>query len=127
MSKVIILLFIIGIIFYLLYINGILAIQTKRAILYIGSLRGNGAKFTSCSGYTKRIIRFEESKIYRMALNTELSAGKLWVEIFDSEKRKLFSLDRDIQNGVIIAEKGKRYYLVVHFKSATGNYSLKWD
>lgn len=127
MIKVTIILFIIGILFYLLYINGFLAIQSKRAIVYVGSLKGNRAKFVSCTGYTKRIIRFEESKTYRMALNTELSAGKLSVAILDSEKNVLFSLNRNIQNGVIYAEKGKRYYLVIRFKSATGNYSLKWD
>lgn len=127
MIKVIILLFIIGILFYLLYINGFLVIQSKRAIVYVGSLRGNRAKFVSCSGCTKRIIRFEESKVYRIVLNTELSAGMLSVEILDSEKKPLFSSNKDIQNGVIYAEKGKRYYLVVRFKSATGNYTLKWD
>ena len=127
MIKVIILLIIIGIVFYLLYINGFLSIQSKRAILYVGSLRGNRAKFVSCTGYTKRIIRFEESKTYRIVLNAELSAGKLSVAILDSEKKKLFLLNRHIQNGVIYAEKGKRYYLVFRFKSATGNYSLKWE
>lgn len=127
MTKVIILLFIIGILFYLLYINGFLVIQSKRAIVYVGSLRGNRAKFVSCSGYTKRIIRFEESKTYHMVLNTELSRGRLSVTILDSEKNSLFTLDKDIQNGVIYAEKGKRYYLVVRFESATGNYTLKWD
>ena len=127
MIKVIIILFIIGILFYLLYVNGFLAIQSKRAIVYIGSLKGNRAKFVSCTGYTKRIIKFEESKTYRMVLNAELSAGKLSVEILDAEKNTLFSLNKDMQNGAIYAEKGKRYYLVVCFKSATGNYSLKWD
>lgn len=127
MIKVIILLFIIGMIFYLLYISGISAIQSKRAILFIGSISGNRAKFASCTGHTKRIIRFEESKTYRMTLNAELSAGKLSVTILDSEKNPLFSLNKDIQNGVIYAEKGKRYYLVVRFKSATGNYTIQWD
>lgn len=127
MIKVIIILFIIGIAFYLLYINGISAIQSKRAILYIGSMSGNRAKFVSCTGYTKRIIRFKENKTYSMVLNTELSAGKLSITILDSEKNPLFSLNKDIKNGVIYAEKGKRYYLIVRFKSATGNYTLKWD
>lgn len=127
MAKVIILLFLIGILFYYLYINGFLVIQSKRAIVYVGSLRGNRAKFVSCTGYTKRIIRFEESKTYRMVLNSELSKGKLSVTILDSEKNPLFSLDKDIQNGVIYAEKGKKYYLIMRFKSATGNYILEWD
>ena len=127
MIKVIIVLFIIGIVFYLSYINGILAIQSKRAIVYIGSLKGNKAKFVSCTGYTKRIIRFEENKTYRIVLNTELSAGKLSITFLDSEKNNLFSLTRNAENGVIYAEKGKRYYLIVRFKSATGNYVLKWD
>ena len=127
MIKVMILLIIIGIIFYLLYINGLFAIQLKGAILYVGSLSGNKAKFVSCTGYTKRIIRFEEDKTYRMVLNTELSVGGLSITILDSEKNSLFSLDKDIQNGFIYAEKGKRYYLIVRFQSATGNYTLKWD
>ena len=55
------LLVIMGIAFYFLYINGYLVTNAKRAVMYIGSLGGRKATFTSCTGYTKRVIKFRES------------------------------------------------------------------
>ena len=127
MGKVIILLFAIGIVFYLLYRNGYLVAQNKRALLYIGSLKGNKARFTSCTGRTRRVIRFKKDGICRLDFEPELTRGEVWVEILDSAKQQILCLDSHTRSGDLSVEKGKRYYLVVHFKSATGSYSLNWD
>lgn len=127
MGKSIFLLLILGIIFYLLYINGFLTVQSKRAVLYVGSLKGNSARFSSCTGYTKRVIRFKESKVYCVGFDSKLIGGDVSAEILDSTKHTVIYLNLNTPNGNIHAEKGKRYYLVVRFHSATGSYTLSWE
>nr|MDE7297452.1 hypothetical protein [Lachnospiraceae bacterium] len=63
--------------FYLLYINGWMIINAKRAVMYIGSRRGNQATFSSCTGYIKRVVRFRESRTYHFTFEPELSAGEV--------------------------------------------------
>lgn len=46
-------------IFVFLYNQGYMVINSKSAVSFIGSARGNSAKFTSCSGCIKRIVRFK--------------------------------------------------------------------
>ena len=127
MGKTIIPVLIIGIVFYLLYINGFLAIQSKRAILYVGSLKGNSARFSSCTGYSKRVIRFRDSRAYFVVFDSDLTKGDVLVEILNSAKQTVVCLNCNTPNGRINVEKGKRYYLLIHFQSATGRYTLSWD
>ena len=127
MGKTIILLLIIGIVFYLLYINGLLSIQSKRAVLYIGSLKGNSARFSSCTGYSKRVIRFRDSRTYCVFFDSKLTKGDVSVEILNPAKQTVVCLDCNTPNGSINAEKGKRYYLLICFQSATGRYTLSWN
>ena len=123
-----IIIFIIAVIaYFLLYTNGLMWMHRKRAMFYIGSLKGNGASFSSCTGYTKRIIKFEDSRRYRLSMKTELTKGDVSVEILDSKKKLVIRLGSNSKSGSFHAEKGKRYYLVVRFKSATGKYELHWD
>ena len=124
MVKIIVLLFVIGVVFYLLYINGFLTIQSKRALLYIGSLKGNKARFSSCTGHTKKIIKFNDSKTYNIVFEPDLTGGSVSIEILDSAKQPIISLDTNTRIGNVYVEKGKRYYLIVRFKSATGSYTL---
>ena len=127
MIKASIILGIIGIAAYLLYISGFLTIQAKRAVLYVGSPRGTKARFSSCSGYIRRIVRFKNSAAYRIVLDSELTAGDISAEFLDSAKQPVLRLNGRTRNGIINAEKRKRYYLVVCFRSATGSYALSWD
>ena len=127
MIKVIILLFAIGIVFYLLYINGYLVAQTKRALFYLGSLKGNKARFTSCTGHTKRVIRFKKDGICHLGFEPELSRGEVSVKILDSAKQPALCLDSHTRSGTFPVEKGRRYYLVDHFQSETGSYCLNRD
>ena len=127
MVKMIALWLVLGAGFYLLYRNGYLAMASKRAVMYVGSKRGKAAKFSSCSGYTKRIIRVQETKQYRFSLDCNLTAGTVLIEVLDAAKRPILSLDETHRCAAVDLEKGKRYNLIVRFKSASGDYVLDWN
>lgn len=111
-------------VFIFLYNMGYMVINAKSAVSYVGSIKGNGATFTSCSGYIKRIVRFQEDKTYTFFLHAELTKGDISVELLDSAKQKIMCLTRSHPSAVMDVVKNKRYYLIVNFKSATGRYSL---
>ena len=127
MVKMIALWLVLGVAFYRLYSNGYLAMASKRAVMYVGSKRGKAAKFSSCSGYTKRIIRVQETKQYRFSLDCNLTAGTILVEVFDASKKPILTLDETHRCAAVDLEKGKRYELIVRFKSASGDYVLDWN
>ena len=127
MVKMIALWLVLGAVFYLLYSNGYLAMASKRAVMYVGSKRGKAAKFSSCSGYTKRIIKVQESKQYSFSLDCNLTAGTILVEVLDASKKPILSLDETQRCAAVDMEKGKRYNLIVRFKAASGDYVLDWN
>lgn len=111
-------------IFVFLYNRGYMVAKSLSAVTFIGSSKGAGANFTSCSGYIKRIIRFRESGTLYYYLDAELSKGDILVELLDSDKQSIMKLNRENNHASITVESKKKYYLVVNFKSATGRYSL---
>lgn len=111
-------------IFAFLYNQGYMVLKSTSAVAFIGSTRGNSARFTSCSGYMKRIIRFRADGTYTFLLDAELSKGDMSVELLDSTKQKIMLLDCANRSAFITVEKKKKYYLVINFKSATGRYAL---
>ena len=51
------------VLFYFLWVNGYMILNAKRALLFVGSLRGKNkceVSFSSCSGYVKKVIKFNE-------------------------------------------------------------------
>ena len=127
MVKMIALWLVLGVAFYLLYSNGYLAMASKRAVMYVGSKRGKAAKFSSCSGYTKRIIKVQETKQYRFSFDCNLTAGTVLVEVLDATKKTILTLDETHCCAAVDLEKGKRYNLIVRFKAASGDYALDWN
>ena len=127
MVKIIALWLVLGVAFYLLYINGFVVMTSKRAVMYVGSKRGKAAKFSSCSGYTKRIIKVQETKQYRFSLDCNLTAGTILVEVLDASKKPILSLNETHRCAAVDLEKGKRYNLIVRFKAASGDYVLDWN
>ena len=111
-------------VFILLYSQGYMVSKSISAVVFIGSKKGNSAKFTSCSGYLKRIIKFKADGTYTFVLDAELSKGDLSVELLDSTKQKIMQLNCSNRSGSITVEKKKKYYLVINFRSATGRYAL---
>lgn len=126
MSKTIILLCLIGILTYLLYINGYMIVTSKRAFMFLGSKRGKKAMFSSCTGYIKRVVKFKESKMYHVDFNVELEKGEVTLEFLDAKKQLILSLNgSDISQ--IKVENRQRYYMVLRFKTATGSYEVSWE
>ena len=127
MVKMIALWLVLGVALYMLYSNGYLAMASKRAVMYVGSKRGKAAKFSSCSGYTKRIMKVRESKQYRFMFDCNLTAGTVSVEVLDASKEAILTLDETHRCAAVDLEKGQRYNLIVRFKAASGDYVLDWN
>lgn len=124
MVKAVLLITILVGVFVFLYNQGYLVINAKSAVSFIGSTRGNAARFTSCSGYIKRIVRFKADGIYSFTLDAQLSKGDMSVELLDSAKHKIMQLNCADRSASVAVERKKKYYLVIRFKSATGSYAL---
>lgn len=130
MGKVIIILLVLGAIFYLLYMNGYMIVNRKSALMFVGRMRGTNsckANFTSCTGYVKRVVKLKESRMYRFTLHTELSAGQMTVELLDAGKQKVMELSDDKQTDRVDIKGKGRYYLIFRFKSATGSCEFEWE
>lgn len=110
--------------FVFLHNQGYMVVKSTSAVAFIGSARGNSARFTSCSGYMKRIIRFKTEGTYTFILDAELSKGDMSVELLDSTKQKIMLLNCADRSASITVEKRKKYYLIINFRSATGRYAL---
>ena len=126
MVKAIILLVFIGILSYLLYINGYMVISSKHAFMFLGSERGKKAMFSSCTGYIKRVIKFKESKVYHVNFGLELEKGEVTLELLDTKKQLILLLNGN-ETSEIEVKQGQRYYMVLRFKSATGSYEVMWE
>ena len=125
MIKTILILAAVAVVCWLLYDQGYLIMQSKSAVSFVGSQRGNSARFTGCSGYIKRIVRFREEGRCTFALDAELSKGDLSVELLDGDKNQLMRLDCANPRADVTVEQKKKYTLVIRFASATGSYTLR--
>lgn len=114
-------------IFYCLYRNGFLFLNNKRALTFIATDRGKAAKFSSCTGSLKRVLFFCESHSYHFTFSCELSKGQMSVELQDGAKQPLICLSGPAECADLALEKGRRYYLVYRFRSATGEYRIDWN
>ena len=111
-------------VFFFLYHQGYMVVKSTSAVSFIGSAKGNAARFTSCNGYIKRIVRFKDNGMHTFSLDLELSKGNVVIELLDSAQNRIMQLDSANRSGSVSAEKGKKYYLIIHFQSATGRYAL---
>lgn len=129
MVRVIGVVLVVGILFYVLYIYGYMVINAKRAVMFVGSIRGYDsckASFSSCDGYMKRVMRFTESKTYHFALESELTKGAMSVEILDAGKQKVLELNSIHPGDSLDVQKNERYYIIFRFQMASGKYELRW-
>lgn len=110
---------------YLFYRNGHLTISAKRALLYVGSLKGDRARFIACTGHIKRVIRPQKSQIHHFFFKASTSSGEVWAELYDQEKQRLMHLDHDEQHAAVFLNAPGRYVLAIRFKHATGSYILE--
>ena len=112
---------------FILYQQGLITLNSKRALLFRGSLGGKSAAFTSCTGRIQRIFRPKEEKKYRFSLKLTLSSGAVSVYVLGSRKEPVLVLTPESPWGEAWLEKGKLYTLRIHFDHATGSYELSWE
>ena len=112
---------------YILWTRGFMVMQAKMAVAFIGK-RGNnywGAAFTSCTGYTKRVIPLEKGKQYRFLYDENLSGGIISVEI-NCGKNVVRKFDNINVSTLLNVGEGI-YTVTTKFKKASGEYTLKWE
>ena len=117
------------VLFYLLWINGYIVLNMKQAVLFIGSIRvKNKCKitFSSCSGYVKIVIKFKENRTYFFDLNCDVSKGDVSIVIENKNRETLLNLTPLTKTGSLTVDKKNRYYLILKFEKADGQYELKW-
>lgn len=112
---------------YLLWENGYMVTQAKRAVKFIESEKGKRASFSFCTGFTRRRVNFKENKVYHFAFAPELSGGEVSAELLDADKQPLLRLTAASPSADVELSSAGRYYLVFHFQSASGKYALSWE
>ena len=118
------------ILFYILWINRYLIKSRKTSALFVGSLRPQNRckfKFKNCNGYIKKVIRIRESRNYKFTFNSNITNGYVTAEIQDINKKILLQLDKYNPESAIKLEKEHRYYLVLRFAKADGEFDLAWN
>ncbi len=117
--------------FYVAYINGFLSINAKFATLFMESWvkgkNGSRARMIGCKGYIKRVIKFKENREYRFLLQVGLLKGAMSVEIQNKQKETILELDPAVPEKVMEMKKGERYYLILRFIDAEGDYIFTWE
>ena len=113
-----------GLLMYLLYRFGCIPVQHKRALMFIG--RPYKAKFASCTGSIRRILRFHGDTQLHFLLEQNRTAGELWVELLDDCGSSVLRIDANNPALELTIQGRARYILVVHFQSASGSYELSW-
>lgn len=115
---------------YILYINGFLVVNTKKALLYIESPRWGKsrnrmkARFLSCSGMVKRVICIKEAKRCQFVLSSDTTKGTVCVEILGRGKEAAASLKKNTPCAVVPTDKTGRYRIKTKFVKADGEYTL---
>lgn len=124
------LLFILSFILYFLYINGFCTVSCGTFLFIMGSMgyfRDRcKIKFSHCSGYVKKVIKFKEDKIYKFTFDGEIKTGEVNVQILDRNKKIILELDKSNCIKEHKFFKKERYYLVFNFKKSDGNVILNW-
>lgn len=122
---------VIALLFYLAYLNGFLSINAKFATLFMESWvkgkNGSRARMIGCKGYIKRVIKFKENREYRFELQVGLLKGTMSVEIQNRQKETVLELDPAVSEAVLEMKKGERYYLILRFADAEGDYIFTWE
>jgi len=116
--------------FYILWINGYLMLSRKTSKLFICSFRHNKRcriKFACCNGYIKKIVKFKENRSYVFIFNCDVKEGVALVEIQDKNKKLLLHLDSNTPKATLNIDKKCRYYIVLKFEKASGEYELSWN
>lgn len=115
---------------YILYLYGHFSVRAKRSVVFIGNgigRRRGYASFVGCDGWIRRMIRFEQNRVYEFRLDTKLKYGTVSVELLNRKKETVMRLTENIEIGRVEVKSRERYCLIVHFVQAEGSYVLDWE
>lgn len=116
---------------YLLYINGFLVIRSITALVFQAFgpqwKTRPWARVRSCTGYARKVLKFEQSREYQFSFRPKVSRGSITVEVQNRDKKPILILDEENPRGVLQVKKSERYYLVVRFHKATGEFEMNWE
>ena len=107
----------------LLYNRGMISVKHARAWFFFGTIFS--ASYKGCHGKVRRIIRPGESRSYLICFSSQLSSGEVQAELYDKEKNLLITLQGH-ENKELFLERGRKYYLVLRFRSADGAHHLEF-
>lgn len=85
-----------------------------------------GANFAYARGFTRRVVKFDESKEYKFNLEYLVDEGNLIIEILDKHKNIIATLNKENTNLSILVNKKERYYIKTRFLKCSGSYYLTW-
>lgn len=117
---------------YILYRSGFAVMNRKYALLYteyprMGKRRSCiEARFLSCSGVTKRVIRLPRSRRYQFVFSSNTTKGSVCVEIYGTQNALMATLNNEQPCLIISTEEKTGYRVVTKFKDADGEYRLIW-
>ncbi len=117
---------------YILYRSGFAVMNRKYALLYteyprMGKRRSCiEARFLSCSGVTKRVIRLPRSRRYQFVFSSNTTKGSVCVEIYGTQNALMATLNNEQPCLIISTEEKTGYRVVTKFKNADGEYRLIW-
>ncbi len=109
---------------YLLYEFGFIALQSKRAMLFVASGNGSKAKFSSCTGKITRIVRFKEQKEYTIRFVRTVEKGVVAFTLYDGEKNAIIESGEE-EAYTLSPVPGKRYKMCIRMEKASGNYKIE--
>lgn len=120
----------IGLGIYLLYLNGYIPVQSKRAWVFIGSMSGRNqcsASFQSTTGTVRRVIRWKQPRTITFRFTGNITDGSVNVFVLDRNKQVLLMLNPECPSGELYVQSKERYYLNIKFQNADGDFLVKWD
>lgn len=85
------------------------------------------AKFSACNGVIKRVIRLPQGEKYRFVFSTDLTRGRVCIEIYRSKKEGIVTLSPEQPSALVSTGTRATYSAAVKFAKATGEYKLVWD
>ena len=115
---------IILLILFILYVSGFIALQQKRAVMFVASVNGAKARFSSCTGKITRIVWFREKREYRILFEKTIDKGSVDISLYDREGNSLIHGGKD-EAYAFSPEPGKRYRLCIQMQKASGKYQIR--
>lgn len=109
-----------------LYECGVIAVQSKAAVFFAGTIDGRKASFSSCTGKIRRVIRFSQTGEYCFSLSGEIEKGEIELTLWDAAGQESLKLSIG-ESAVFTAEKGKRCRICIRLAQATGRYEVRWQ